>query len=120
SGRVALYQCDYQQAVLFLEEGLSRTNELGALKGQLGWIYITLGRVHYEQGNFEKARMCGIEGLRVGHETGYRSIVAFSLVGLGEVALTKRNPHRATRLLAAATTFVERDGFTLGGLHKED
>src|SRR4051794_16477086 len=71
-------------------------------------IYEKLGLLHYEWGNFEKAREFWVQAVRISYEMGLPYSVGNGLAGLGAVAFTKGKPAHAARLLGAARAYAKR------------
>jgi len=101
--QLAIAQGDAPQAIDLLEEALGLSRTRVASLGSQAWTVRNLGFAYQSAGDFEKAMACYGESLEMRQRLGQLPGVAWSLEGLGEIALLQGEAGRAVRLWAAAS-----------------
>jgi non-specific serine/threonine protein kinase len=111
--QVALARDDLAAAERYLAEARRRHRALG-----LGWLQSYLARCEgdlaFTRGDYEGALAAYRESMEVARDRGERPFLAEALAGIAGVVVTRGQPERAARLLAAAAALREQLGM-LGG-----
>ena len=118
-GIVASSQGDYAAARVFHEESLELFRDLGD-KRNIAMSLSLLGVVAGYQGNHATARILHEESLVLFRELGDKKNIAEVLPGLAAVAEANRRPKRATKLLGAVESLLERIGARLDPIERGD
>ncbi|MGB5048155.1 MAG: BTAD domain-containing putative transcriptional regulator [Caldilineaceae bacterium] len=111
--QLAIAQDDASQAIALLEEALALSRARVASLGSQAWTVRNLGYAYQSAGDFAKAVACYGESLEMRQRLGQLPGVAWSLEGLGEIALLQGGAERAVRLWAAASRLRQESHDTL-------
>jgi predicted ATPase/DNA-binding SARP family transcriptional activator len=101
--QLTLAQGKGQQAIGLLEEALALCRAGGSSLGNQAWTIRNLGYAYQSVGDFEQAVDCYRESLEMRHQLGQLPGVAWSMEGLGEIALLQGQAKRAVHLWAVAS-----------------
>jgi hypothetical protein len=105
SGRISTHQGHLGQAISMLEQSLTLFREVG-FKDGIALVLSGLGDAKRVLGNLGQSRALLTEGLLAAREIGHRAGIGRNLIGLANVAADSGQVQQATRLLAAAASWV--------------
>ena len=111
-GRMALYQGDYEQAAVLLEESLALARKLDDKK-DTAFALIVLGNRAFKQGNYGRTVLLSEESLRQCRELGDKWRTAAGLEGLAAITRGQSQAERAARLCGVAMALREAIGAIL-------
>lgn len=106
-GENARYQQNFTLAHIHYQTSLSLFQELGSQRGMAVVIYLS-GQLAHHQGDLVQANAYYQQSFRLSQSTAFPQIVARSLAGLGGIALQRKNPSQAARLLGMAYSQLEK------------
>ena len=101
--QLAIRQGNSAQAIALLEEALDLSETRAVSLGSQAWTVRNLGFAYQSVGDLVRAGECYRESLEMRQRLGQLPGVAWSMEGLGQVALLRGDAYRATRLWAAAS-----------------
>jgi DNA-binding NarL/FixJ family response regulator len=108
-GSIYLAQGDSEEAMRYLEEGLSLSNEIGNKLSISATLY-NLALAAQGQGDYERAAELYTEGLKSSAATDDKANIAYCLEGLAQVAAAREDTERAARLFGAAGAALDAAG----------
>ena len=102
---------------MLAEEQVAIHREVGE-KAAIAETLLSFARIVALEGDFVKARQLYMESLAFARASEYTPVIASSLEGLGEVALTEREPVLAARLWGKAERLREEIDATMFPLYR--
>ncbi|MEV6302533.1 tetratricopeptide repeat protein [Actinoplanes sp. NPDC051861] len=106
-GLASLRQADHVQAIASYRQALEVARDIGARQAA-AVVVGNMSEIYRDQGEFEAARICAMNALRVGVELRDWVSVADQVAGLGEIAAAESRPGDAERLLERAIALTRR------------
>jgi hypothetical protein len=100
-----------------IQENVAIQRELGDMASTAEML-LSFARVVTLEGDFVKARQLYVESLAFARASEYNPVISSSLEGMGEVALTEREPALAARLWGKAERLREEIDATMFPLYR--
>ncbi len=86
---------DYNQAIIYLEEGIKMSQLYPDMEFDQAKLYNNLGGIYIQTGNLSRARFLLEESLRIRKELGHRKGIAYTLYSLGQYYFESKNYNAA-------------------------
>jgi tetratricopeptide (TPR) repeat protein len=118
-GRVSLNRGDPESAILFLEESLTLSREVGD-QHKVADDLLILGLAELEGGNQTSCEEHFRESLRIAQELDSREGIAANLEGFARLSATQKNNERAAKLFSVAASLRDSLGIPVPPIDQTD